>query len=443
MADISPLRNSAASARDRARRAIDIAMGLEPAVRRSVFTQFDADRIMAEAGALDGNTERRKGPLAAILVSIKDLFDEKGQVTSAGSAILADAPPASADATAVGRLRAAGALGCGRTTMSEFAFSGVGLNPHFGDPGNIFDPARISGGSTSGGALSVALGIADIALGTDTGGSVRIPAALNGLCGFKPTQSAVPLDGAFPLSQSCDSIGPLAHTTSQCSAVHAVLSATMPPPQQRKTLRIGIATGFLTEGLDTQVAADFQRAIATLAANGFALTEIDLPMLDGFGNSNRVIVASEAYRIHASHLDRMETAGDPNVLRRIRAAQGFTPQDEAEARAQRASAIAAFSAQAEDFDVLIAPTVPTVAPLIADVKADFDRLNGLMLRNPSAVNFLDGCAATVPMHAGQPLATGLMIFAPGGHDWTVLRIAEKIEALLAPLSATSPDAGQY
>jgi aspartyl-tRNA(Asn)/glutamyl-tRNA(Gln) amidotransferase subunit A len=435
MTDISPLRNNAGHiafrAEDRARRAIDTAMSVEPAILRTVFTRFDAGRIMAEAKALDGDAERGNGPLAGLMVSIKDLFDEMGQVTSAGSAILKDAQPASRDAEAVDRLRAAGAIGCGRTTMSEFAYSGVGLNPHFGNPGNVFDPARISGGSTSGGALSVALGIADVALGSDTGGSVRIPAALNGLCGFKPSQSAVPLDGAFPLSQSYDSIGPLARTIAQCSAVHAVLSASATSSQNRETLRVGVAGGVLTEGLDMQVAADVQRAIEILAAAGFALTDIDLPMLEGFGNVNRVIVASEAHRVHAGRLARMETEGDPHVLRRIRAAEGFAPHDESDARAQRASAIAAFSAQAEKYDVFIAPTLPTVAPLIADVETDFDRLNALMLRNPSAINFLDGCAATVPMHAGQPLATGLMIFAPGGNDWTVLGIAERIEALLA------------
>ncbi|WP_339644266.1 amidase family protein [uncultured Pelagibacterium sp.] len=435
MIDISPLRSNSGGitfrAEDRARRAIDTAMNVEPSVLQTIFTRFDADRIMSEARALDGDAERRAGLLAGIMVSIKDLFDEKGQVTSAGSTILADGEPASRDAIAVERLRAAGAVGCGRTAMSEFAYSGVGLNPHFGNPGNIFDPARISGGSTSGGALSVALGIADVALGSDTGGSVRIPAALNGLCGFKPSQSAVPLDGAFPLSQSYDSIGPLAITIKQCSAAHAILSATVASPQNGENPRIGVANGILTEGLDTQVAADFQRAIERLSAARLILSDIELPMLEGFGNVNRIIVASEAHRIHADHLARMETEGDPHVLRRIRAAESFAPNDEADARAQRAAAIAAFSAQAENYDVFIAPTLPTVAPLIADVEADFDRLNGLMLRNPSAINFLDGCAATVPMHAGQPLATGLMIFAPGGDDWTVLNIAEHIQTLLA------------
>ncbi|WP_338608110.1 amidase family protein [Pelagibacterium nitratireducens] len=435
MTDISPLRSNSGGitfrAEDRARRAIDTAMNVEPSVLQTIFTRFDADRIMSEARALDGDAERRAGPLAGIMVSIKDLFDEKGQVTSAGSTILADGEPASRDAIAVERLRAAGAIGCGRTAMSEFAYSGVGLNPHFGNPGNIFDPARISGGSTSGGALSVALGIADVALGSDTGGSVRIPAALNGLCGFKPSQSAVPLDGAFPLSQSYDSIGPLAITIKQCSAAHAILSATAASPQNGENLRIGVANGLLTEGLDTQVAGDFQRAIERLSAARFILSDIELPMLEGFGNVNRIIVASEAHRIHADHLARMEAEGDPHVLRRIRAAESFAPNDEADARAQRAAAIAAFSAQAENYDVFIAPTLPTVAPLIADVEADFDRLNGLMLRNPSAINFLDGCAATVPMHADQLLATGLMIFAPGGDDWTVLGIAEHIQTLLA------------
>ncbi|WP_417583274.1 amidase family protein [Pelagibacterium sp.] len=435
MTDISPLRANGGrlvfSAQDRARRAIDAAMSVPPDVLATIFTRFDAPRIMEEAIALDIDAKRRAGHLAGVMVSIKDLFDERGQVTGAGSTILADDQPAGQDAEAVARLRGAGAVGCGRTTMSEFAYSGVGLNPHFGNPGNVLDPARISGGSSSGGALSVALGIADVALGSDTGGSVRIPAALNGLCGFKPSQSAVPLRGTFPLSQSCDSIGPLARTVAQCSAAHAVLSASAQPSQDLRSARIAVVGGMMTDAMDVQTVADFSRALTTLSQTGIVLEDIDLPELEGFGDINRIIVSSEAHRVHAGRLDRMRAEGDPNVLRRIRTAESLRQSDEDDARASRAAAIAAFAARVQTYDAFIAPTLPTVAPLIADVQADFDTFNVLMLRNPSAINFLDGCAITVPMHAGQPLATGLMIFAPGGRDWQVLELASHIESALA------------
>ena len=417
---------------DLARKAIDRAMSIDVDVLSSVFTRFDAARIAAGAEAVDNDARRRKGPLAGLLVSIKDLFDEEGIVTTAGSAILSDDAPATADAEAVRRLKAAGAVACGRTTMSEFAYSGVGLNPHFGNPGNALDPRRIAGGSSSGGGVSVALGIAHAALGSDTGGSVRIPAALNGICGFKPTQAAVPLDGAFPLSGTYDSIGPLARTIAGCAAIHAVLSQTSPDmAQTSEKPRIGVARGALTEGLDAQVARDFNAALDKLAEAGCTLEDVELPMLDGFGGVNRIVVATEAHAVHRDRLAALETVGDARVLKRIRAAETFSAEEVAEAYALRARAVASFAELAGRYDAFVAPTLPTVAPLTAEVEADFDRLNALMLRNPSAINFLDGCAATVPMHGRQPLATGLMIFAAAASDWQVLAIAQRAEAVLS------------
>lgn len=418
-------------AEDRARHVIDRAMDMPAAVMSRIYTRFDASRIMQDAQALDADQSRRSGPLAGQLVSIKDLFDEAGHVTTAGSTILREGPAATADAPVVARLKAAGVVPCGRTTMSEFAYSGVGLNPHTGNPGNARDPQRISGGSSSGGAVSVALGLADIALGTDTGGSVRIPAALNGLAGFKTTQSTVPLDGAFPLSQTFDSIGPLAPRIATCAAVHAALSASTPPSMSGNgPLKLAVLQGPLMEGLDEQVAADFDATLVALRAAGHVISEASLPELEGFGDVNRIVVATEAHAIHAHHLEGLKSKGDPRVLRRILAAESFGATEYADKLAQRATAIAAFQALAADYDALILPTVPTVAPLISEVESDFDRLNALMLRNPSAVNFLDGCAATLPMQRAKRLATGLMIFAPGGRDWQVLDAAQRIEALL-------------
>ncbi len=419
-------------AEDRARHVLDRAMHLPGAVMSQIYTSFDASRIMQDAKALDLDKTRSAGSLAGQFVSIKDLFDEMGHVTSAGSVILRDAPAAKSDAIAVSRLKAAGAVPCGRTAMSEFAYSGVGLNPHTGNLGNVYDPERISGGSSSGGALSVALGLADFALGTDTGGSVRIPAALNGLAGFKPTQSTVPLGGAFPLSQSFDSIGPLAGRIATCAAAHSVLSGTTPPLKSTtdRPLKLAVLQGPLMEGLDEQVTADFDAALDALRAAGHKISDAHLPALEGFGDANRIVVATEAHAIHAHHLGGLKTLGDPRVLRRVLAAEGFGANDYTDKLAQRATAIAAFQALALEYDAFILPTVPTVAPLIAEVEDDFDRLNALMLRNPSAVNFLNGCAATLPMQHVKRLATGFMIFAPAGYDWQVLEAAERIEALL-------------
>lgn len=419
-------------AEDHARHAIDRAMDMPMSVMSRIYMQYDAARIMQAARDLDADATRRAGPLAGLLISIKDLFDEAGQVTAAGSKILRAAAPAKADAPVVARLKAAGAVPCGRTTMSEFAYSGVGLNPHSGNPGNARDPSRISGGSSSGAAVSVALGLADVALGTDTGGSVRIPAALNGLAGFKPTQATVPLEGAFPLSQTFDSIGPLALRIATCAAVHGVLSGTAAPQQQpaNRPLRLAVLQGPLMSGLDAQVTADFAAALMVLRAAGHEVIEAELPEIEGYGDVNRIVVATEAHAIHAHHLDGLKTQGDPRVLQRIMSATGFAASDYADKLAHRARAMAAFHTLADGIDAFLLPTVPTVAPAIAEVEADFDRLNALMLRNPSLVNFLDGCAATVPMQRAQRLATGLMIFAPGGRDWQVLDIAQHCEALL-------------
>lgn len=433
MPPMQPASTISLRAADKARRAIDGAMALDTAVLARIFTSFDAGKIAAEADQIDRDEMRRQGPLAGLTISIKDLFDEAGVTTAAGSKVLLDGPAAARDGEAIRRLKAAGVICCGRTTMSEFAYSGVGLNPHYGNPGNALDATRIAGGSTSGGGLSVALGVSDAALGSDTGGSVRIPAALNGLCGFKPTQDSVPLDGSFPLSVTFDSIGPLAKTMATCAAIYGVLSASQPQAGDTapERPRIGVAGGMFMDGLDEQVAADYKAALARLEAAGCELVETDFPFLDGFGNVNRIVVASEAHDLHRERLKELEKDGDPRVLKRILAAETFGENDLAEMRAKRVAAIAGFARAASGFDGFIAPTLPTVAPLTADVEADFDRLNALMLRNPSAINFLDGCAATVPMHGDQKLATGLMIFGPGGWDWRIIALSLRFEAILS------------
>ncbi len=373
-------------------------------------------------------------PLRGLRVSIKDLFDEAGTITTAGSALLRDTAPAAADAPVVARLLAAGAVPFGRTTMSEFAYSGVGLNPHYGTPGNARDPARIPGGSSSGGGVSVGLGLCDAALGSDTGGSIRIPAALNGLAGFKPSQHTVPLTGGFPLSGSFDSFGPIAPTIAICAAVHAILSGEPRPDARRRSvagLRIGVVSTLLADDLDETVGNHYGRALAELSRAGASLRDVAVPCFAGGSTINASIVAAEAHAIHAGHLDRLESVGDPRVLRRIHAGAEVSREALAEAHRARAAAKAEFDTICQAFDVLIAPTLPVVAPTIAAVERDFDRLNALMLRNPSRVNLVDGCSATLPMSGPDGLATGLMLMGRNGDDWSVLSVAEAVEAVLA------------
>ena len=410
-----------------------LALGFTEASK--IFTTFDADRAYAVARLVD--RRHRVGevlPLRGLRVSIKDLFDQAGIVTTAGSALLRDSAPAVADAPVVARLLAAGAVPFGRTTMSEFAYSGVGLNPHYGTPGNARDPARIPGGSSSGGGVSVGLGLCDAALGSDTGGSIRIPAALNGLAGFKPSQGSVPLAGGFPLAGSFDSFGPIAPTIAICAAVHSVLSGEPRPEARRRGvagLRIGVVSTLMADGLDEIVGNHYGRALAELSRAGAALRDVAVPCFAGGSTVNAAIVAAEALAIHAAHLDRLESVGDPRVLRRIRAGAAVTPEALADAHRRRAEARAEFDLVSQDFDVLIAPTVPVVAPTIAAVERDFDGLNALMLRNASRVNLVDGCSATVPMSGPEGLAAGLMLMGRNGQDWPLLAIAEAIEAVLA------------
>ena len=420
---------------DFARLGIDRVLDLGHDAAATIFTRFEADRVFAAARAADRRRAAGESlPLHGVRVSIKDLFDEAGEVTSAGSAVLRGAAPAAADAIVVARLVAAGAIPFGRTTMSEFAYSGVGLNPHTGTPGNVRDGSRIPGGSTSGGGVSVGLGLCDAALGSDTGGSIRIPAAFNGLAGFKPSQGAVPLAGGFPLAGTYDSFGPIAPGIGLCAAIHGVLTGQPRSGGRRLSaagLKIGVVRTLLADDLDDWVGADYGQALAALSRAGAELRDVAVPCFAQAGAANRVIVASEAYAVHAHHLDRLEASGDPRVLRRIRSGGSITPEERRDALALRDAARTAFAAIARGFDVLIAPTLPLVAPTIAAVEKDFDRLNALVLRNPSVVNFVDGCAATLPMSAPDGLATGLMLMGSNGADDAILAIAEVVEALIA------------
>lgn len=397
---------------------------------RGIFTQFDAERILADAGRVESLIAGSSAslPLAGKLVSVKDLFDEAGERTTAGSRLLQDREPATEDCQVVARMKAAGAVMFGRTSMSEFAYSGVGLNPHHGTPGNAIDETRIPGGSTSGGGVSVALGLCDIALGTDTGGSVRIPAAINGLFGIKPSQYTVPLTNVHPLSQTLDSAGPLACSLEETIAAYAVMSATPAPASKLQgPLKLGLPKGAFVNDLDEAVGRSFEAALARLRAAGHRIEEIDLGFLPAQMDFNRIIVSSEALATYHADLDRLEEIGDPHVLKRIRFAQTLSKAQVEEAYAARAATVAQFSQAMEGFDALLAPTLQITPPTIAETEADFDRLNGAMLRNPSMINFVDGCAISMPLQIGNGGVPGaLMLSGMRGSDWHVLQVAEAL-----------------
>lgn len=407
-----------------------------------VFTRLLADTALAEADAADRRRQAGidTGPLGGIPISVKDLFDIRGLPTTAGSVVLADAAPAPADAAIVTRLRAAGAVIVGRTNMTEFAFSGLGLNPHYGTPANPFDRAtrRIPGGSSSGAAVSVTDGMAIGAIGTDTGGSVRIPSALCGLVGFKPTARRVSLAGALPLSSTLDSIGPLATSVRCCRILDEVMSGDIDDaaPRPVQGLRIGIPTTVAFDGVDASVARAFEAARQHLAAAGAQIVEIAVPEFAEVVGAARVATfpGVEAFAWHRELLARSESGYDPRVAVRIARGGGIIAADYVWLLGRRAEWMRAIRARAEAFDVLAMPTVPAIAPPIAVLEADDDAYhvaNLLMLRNPTLINVLDGCALSLPCHAPGEAPVGLMLARFDAADAALLAIGEAVERALA------------
>ena len=405
------------------------------------FRRVYSDAARAAAEAQDGLRKAgyRLSPLAGLPVSIKDLFDVAGEPTLAGSKALADAPAARRDAAIVARLKAAGAVIIGRTNMTEFAFSGVGINPHYGTPGNPWDRKRIPGGSSSGAAVAVADGQGVVAIGSDTGGSVRIPAALCGLVGFKPTQSRVPRDGALPLSTTLDSIGPLANSVTCCALTDAVLAGEQPEPPlpvETSGLRLAVPRGsYLFDELDPAVAVGFERACGVLARAGARLYDLPIPELSEYAaiNAKGGFSPPEAYAWHADLIARRGQDYDPRVRQRIARGAEMTAPDYIRLIADRARFIARVDARTAGCDALIVPTVAVVARPIADFAADADffRLNSLILRNPNLVNFLDRCAVTFPISAPGEAPVGLMLIGNHGGDRKLLAMALALEAALA------------
>jgi aspartyl-tRNA(Asn)/glutamyl-tRNA(Gln) amidotransferase subunit A len=407
------------------------------------FTVLLSDAARAEADAID---RRRKagistGPLGGIPVSVKDLFDIRGLPTTAGSVVLSDAEPAAADAAIVQRLRAAGAVIVGRTNMTEFAFSGLGLNPHYGTPANPFDrkTRRIPGGSSSGAAVSVADQMALGAVGTDTGGSVRIPAALCGLVGFKPTARRVTQAGTLPLSRSLDSIGPIAARVRCCRILDDVLSGdgdTAVPVARVPGLRLAVPKTIVRDGMDSQVAQTFERALDSFRKAGAQVTEIDVPEFAEIAATagKGTFAGVESYAWHRELLERAKDRYDPRVSVRMLRGASVTAADYLWLLDARAALIRSIRARAGEFDAMAMPTVPAIAPAIADLDGDEDRYhtaNLLMLRNPTFINFLDGCALSIPCHAAGDAPVGLMLARFDGADRTLLAIGESVEQLLA------------
>jgi aspartyl-tRNA(Asn)/glutamyl-tRNA(Gln) amidotransferase subunit A len=428
------------SARDRLEAALGRIDDPKGEGARACLTVY-RDHAKAAADAADARAKAgvSLGPIDGMIVSIKDLFDVAGEVTRAGSKVFAEeGKPAAADAPVVRRLRAGGAVIVAKTNMSEFAYTGIGANPHFGTPGNPADRKRVPGGSSSGAAVAAADGMCEIAIGTDTGGSCRIPGALCGIVGYKPSRQRIPTQGAFPLSYSIDSIGPIARSVEACARADAVMAnETYVPlePVPLAGLRIGVAEDYPLENLDETVDLKFSDAVARLNKAGAHISEEKLALLDEMAqvNSKGGVQPAEAFAIHRDLLSRRADAMDPNVSVRLERARNISAADYIDMVRERARLIRMMDIRIADVDVLAWPTTPMVAPTMQEVAApdEFARKNAMLLRNTVIVNFFDLCAISVPIPRGSGLPAGFMLVARNGQDQRLFRIAAAVERLFA------------
>jgi aspartyl-tRNA(Asn)/glutamyl-tRNA(Gln) amidotransferase subunit A len=413
------------------------------------FTAVFADSARGEAAAADrraaaGST---RGSLDGRIVSVKALFDVAGEVTSAGSAVLRGLPAAVDDAVVVKKLRAAGAVIIGKTQMTEFAFSALGTNPHDGVPGNPSDRKHAPGGSSSGAVVSVVDGMAEIAIGSDTGGSIRIPAALSGAVGFKPTSGRISTLGAFSLSSSLDTIGPIGSSVADCGIADQVLAGETTArlqPASPETFRLTVARGRLFDRCEPDVLDAFESAVRRLRSYGVRIDDgsidpalNDIADIDRIGTFPSIEVGTTLRSLGISSLDRI----DPKTRVRIEAGAGILAVDYVRMARLRHAAIRSFEQTFTEDEVFILPTTPIRAPLLSSVEEDgaFHEFNGLVLRNPRVANMLDCPSISLPLPL-DGLSAGLMLIGRRNADRRLLEIASSVETMLRSHSLRLDDA---
>ena len=415
----------------------------------STFIETHAASARAAADAMDSLRAEGLAPsiFAGIPISVKDLFDLAGEVTRAGSRVLEEAAPATVDAEAIARLKRAGFVIVGRTNMTEFAFSGLGLNPHYGTPLAPWqrDVGRIPGGSSSGGAVSVADAMAHGAIGTDTGGSCRIPAAFCGIVGYKPTVGTVPAEGILPLSRTLDSAGPLARSVACCRILYSIMAGAAPaqtiaaakvPARSVAGLRIAVPQTLVLTQMDDMIAADFAAALSKLSAAGAIISEIPMEAFSRIGemNARGALPALEGYAWHRRLLETRADAYDPRVSGRLANGAKASAADYIDLLEARAAFVAETSAEAAPYDLVAMPTVPIVPPTLGELDDDeaYGAINLLCLRNPTTINLMDGCAISLPMHEAGAAPAGLMLAKTRGGDEDLLALAEAVAPVVAP-----------
>ena len=410
----------------------------------ATFVRVFRGSALAEADASDAL--RAEGvvpsPMAGIPFSIKDLCGVAGLTTNAGSVVMRNSPPAGTDAPVVARLRAAGAVIMGTTNMTEFAVGGLGLNPHFGDCRNPYarETGRVPGGSSSGAAISVTDGMAAAGLGTDTAGSVRIPAAMCGLAGFKPTVGRVPREGIFPLSTSLDSVGPLAPSLACCALVDAIFSGEDPTPRlplPLNGLRFGIPDKLVIEDLAPEVAVAFEKSVTKLSEAGVRFEDVSVPGLDELASVGRVRFPSqvEGYAIHRDRLEHSIDQMDPRIADRLMVGAQVSGADYYDVLRTRDVLMARSAEVTRNYDAIAMPTLPVTAPPIAQFQGTDEALRDpfiIVIRNASIANLLERCALTVPCHKDGEAPVGFMLMGETMRDHRLMAIGLSVDALLNP-----------
>ena len=441
---LATLADDLANGRTGARKLVEecLAKIADPAGEGSrAFIHVDRQAALEAADAMDAlrKANAAPSPFAGIPVSVKDLFDIKGQVTRAGSRALEDSAPAEADAPVVARLRRAGFIVIGRTNMTEFAYSGIGINPHYGTPKGVWNRSvgHVPGGSSSGAAVSIVDGMAYGALGTDTGGSCRIPAAYNGIVGYKPTQRRVPLDGGVPLSSSLDSFGPLANSVACCAILDAVLAddpVTPLRPRPIRGMRLAVPTTLALDDLDDAVAKAFERALAALSRAGALVERIEVPEFNDIGvmNSKGGFAAAESFAWHRFLITSKGNVYDPRVSVRIMRGEAISAADYIDLLNARRSLIERIAIRLAPYDALVMPTTANTPSRIADLADDkaFTTQNLRALRNCSLINMIDGCSISLPAHREGEVPVGLMLAATGGSDRRIFELAAGMEGAI-------------
>ena len=411
---------------------------------QAIFIDLLADRAGNEAKASRRRLKAGK-PLSlldGVPIGWKDLFDIEGRVTTAASVVLKSNPPAAKDAKLVAAGKAAGMISIGTLNMTEFAYSGIGLNPHYGTPRNPNDlkTHRSPGGSSSASGVVVAKGLLPVAIGTDTGGSIRIPASFNGVVGYKSSTGHYAMDGVFPLSRTLDTLGPLAQTVEDCVLVDAVLRGQAKPKIKAtspKGQTFVVPDNVMFEGIELAVAANFEAALKRISKAGGKIVQKKFPMFESILDLIKTrghVLGAEALHLHYACVNGPEAAQmDQRVVQRIKLAEQMTAVDLVEVLLRRKELIAQCNALVGDA-IVVCPTTPHVAMPIAPLEQDieeFFRVNAKTLRNTMLGNFLDWCGLAIPSGSDRDgMPTGFLLSAQHGRDVAVLGSGLALEQLI-------------